>query len=397
MKTVPLLQLMLLLFASHCVCAQSVGHEQDFAGIRFAMSGKFKFFDDTSANSIRFGANETALLQLCQSALEGSIKKMGRMEDEFNAELDTLEDKLKKSEKRAQSAEDRAKEARKRLIEAESELKYMHTQALSTYINVTLMKEDVVKSVGKRVSRSLRYWENHYHRRLVPRVRRAKGMYHAELRRQQPNIASLKRKVFSLIKKVESRWGKSTLVRPFVHCTMKAASEKVYARLEPSLKVAKEAVYLSAVSTIEEISRAGITYLDALAEKQKGNARRDQERLLERRRRVIKDRHDRPKGRKARKTADSDDFDFTASLLQRKVKVTLEYALRDSKRIAKRCSALLPLAFSLLVTRTFLIGSLLFFLGVPTSLIWLICLIKLLRLVKRFSPLRWKSLSKKDN
>lgn len=362
------------------------------------MSGKFKLFDDTSAKPISFGANETALNQ-CQSSLEGFIKEMERMEEEFNAELDTLEDKLKKTEKRLQAAEDRAKEARKKLIEAERELKFMHAQAVSTYVNATLMKEDVVKSVGKRVSKSLRYWENHYHRRLVPSMRRAKGMYHTELRRQQPNIASLKRKIFSLIKKVESRWRKSTLLRPFVDCTMKAASEKVYSRVEPSLKVAQEAVYLSAVSTIEEVSRAGITYLDALEEKQKGNARRDQERQFERRRRVIKDRRDRPKGRKARRTEDSDnDFDFNAPLLQRRVKDTLEYALRDSKRIAKRCSALLPLALSLLITRRFLIGSLLLFLGVPTSFIWFICLVNfLVRLVKRFSPLRWKSVSKEDN
>ena len=72
------------------------------------MSGKFKLFDDSNAKSISFGANETGLLQLCQSSLESSIKKVERMEDEFNAELDTLEDKLKKTEKRAQSGEDRA-------------------------------------------------------------------------------------------------------------------------------------------------------------------------------------------------------------------------------------------------------------------------------------------------
>mmetsp|Transcript_26345 Transcript_26345/g.41340 ORF Transcript_26345/g.41340 Transcript_26345/m.41340 type:complete len:380 (-) Transcript_26345:643-1782(-) len=379
MKAFPLLQLIILLFACHCVCAQPAGYEQDFNGTRFAMSEKLKF-DNTSAKPSSFGVNVTAL-HLCQAKIE-------RMKDEFNAELDELEDKLKKKEKQAQSAEDRAREARRKLTEAESELKYMHTQARSTYVNTTLMKEDAVKSVRKRVSRSWRNWENHYHRRLVPRVRRFRQFYHTELRRQQPNIASLKRKIFILIKKVESRWIKSTLLRPFVHRTLEAASEKVYARVEPSLKIAQEAVYLSAVSTIEEFSRAGITYLDALEEKQKGNARRDQERLLERRRHVIKDRHDRPKGRKARKAADSDDFDFTASLLQRKVKVTLEYALRDSKRIAKRCSALLPLALSLLLTRTFLLGSLLLFLGFPTSLIWFICVVNLVRLVKRFSLLR---------
>ncbi len=387
MKASLLQQLIILLFACHCACAQPGGHEQDFNGTRFAMSEKFKF-DDTSAKSSSFDVNVTAL-HLCQSSLESSIQKMERMEDEFNAELDELEDKLKKKEKQAQSAADRAREARKKLTEAESELKYMHTQAVSTYVNTTLMKEDAVKSIRKRVSRSWRNWENHYHRRLVPRLRQFRQFYHTELRRQQPNIASLKRKIFILIKKVEStRWIKSTLLHPFVHRTLEAASEKVYARVEPSLKVAKEAVYLSAVSTIEEFSRAGITYLDAMEEKQKGNARRDQERLFERRRRVIKDRHDRPKGRKARNAADSDDFDFTASLLQRKVKVTLEHALRDSKRIAERCSALLPLALSLLLTRTFLLGSLLLFLGVPTSLIWFICVVNLVRLVKRFSLLR---------
>jgi len=354
------------------------------------MSGKFKLLNESTG----LHRNEVEALHHCQSSLEAAIQnatltheKMERMVEEFNTELDKIERNLTKKTKQAQSSEDRARETRRKLTEAESELRYMHTQAMSTYVNVTLMQEDVANSVRKRITGTLRYVENHYRRRLSPRIRRAKQSYHAELRRQQPNIKSLKRKITSLIKKAENRWTKSTL-RPFVQRTMKAVSKKVYARVEPSLKVAQEAAYLSAVSAIEEVSRVGINYLDELAEKQKERARLDQERQLGRRRRATKDRRDKPVGRKDRKKGDEDDFDFTPSFVQKKVKGALEHTLRHSKWIANRCSELFPLALSLLVTRGFLLGSILLFLGVPTILIWLICLVKLVRLVKRFSPLR---------
>lgn len=404
MKVFPLLLLMVLLCVCHGVCAQSVSEQ-------FTMSGKFKLDDSNAeAKSSSWGKSKSHLVTIqnatilkeseenevvgtalhrCQSSLETSIQKMERMVEEFNVELDTLEHNLKKKEKQAQSAEDRAREARRKLTEAESELGYMHTQAVSTYVNSTLMKEDVVNSIKKRISGTVSYVGNCYRRRFSHRIRRAKQLYSAELRRQQPNIASLKRNITRLTKTVESRWAKSTLLRPFVQRTMKAASKKIYAKMEPSLKVAKEAAYLSLVSAVEEVSRAGITYLDALTEKQKVKASLDQERLLGRRRRTIKDRHDRPKGRNVRKKRDDEDFHFTASLLQRKVKGTLEYGLQNSKLIANRCTELLPLAVSLLVTRKLVLGSVLLLLGVPTTFIWLICLVKfLVRLLKRFSSLR---------
>ena len=400
MKVFPLLLLVLLLFVSHCVYAQLVDDE-DSKRARFAMSGKFKVLNVTTVDFQSTGLQtgegnevDNIVLYHCQSSLETAIlnatlthEKMERMVEEFNTELDNLERNLTKKTKQAQSSEDRARETRRKLTEAESELRYMHTQAMSTYVNVTLMQEDVANSVRKRITGTLRYVENHYRRRLSPRIRRAKQKYHAELRRQQPNIKSLKRKITSLIKKAEHRWTKSAL-RPLVQRTMKAVSKKVYARVEPSLKVAQEAAYLSAVSAIEEVSRVGINYLDELAEKQKERARRDQERQLGRRRRATKDRRDKPVGRKDRKKGDEDDFDFAPSVLQREVKGALEHTLRHSKWIANRCSELFPLALSLLVTRGFLLGSILLFLGVPTILIWLFCLVKLVRLVKRFSPLR---------
>eukprot|EP00984_Skeletonema_dohrnii_P004746 scaffold1669_cov99-Skeletonema_dohrnii-CCMP3373.AAC.17 len=341
MKAFPLLLLVLLVFVSHCVYAQLVENE-DSKRARFAMSGKFKLLNESTGLQTGEGNEDNEALHHCQSSLETAIQnatltheKLERMVEEFNTELDNLERNLTKKTKQAQSSEDRARETRRKLTEAESELRYMHTQAMSTYVNVTLMQEDVANSVRKRITGTLRYVENHYRRRLSPRIRRAKQSYHAELRRQQPNIKSLKRKITSLIKKAENRWTKSAL-RPLVQRTTKAVSKKLYARMEPSLKVAQEAAYLSAVSAIEEISRAGINYLDELAEKQKERERRDQERQLGRRRRATKDRRDKPVGRKDRKKGDEDDFDFIPSVLQRKVKGALEHALRHSKWIANR-------------------------------------------------------------
>ena len=401
---------MFLVIVSHGVCEQFVGHEKPLRIGFTSMSGKLFKFNDSNAKKkkkLSFSNLGTiqnvtilktseknvmvgAALHRCQSSLDTSIQKMELMVEEFNVELDALEYNLKKKEKQAKAAEDRARDARKKLSEVERELEFMHTQAVSTYVNSTLMKENVVKSIEKRISGAIRYVENYYRRRLIHRIRRAKQLLNAKLRRHQPNILSLKRNIIRLAKTVESRWAKSTLLRPFVQLTMKAASKKIYAEMEPSLKVAKEATYLSLVSLVEEVSRAGITYLDALAEKQKVKASLDQERLLGRRQRAIKDRHDRSKGKgkNTRKKRDDEDFHFTASLLQRKVKGILEYSLRNSKRIANGCSELLPLAVSLIVTRTLVLGSILLLLGVPTSFIWFICLVNLVRLVKRFSSLR---------
>ena len=275
-------------------------------------------------------------------------------------------------------------------MEAEGELRYMHRQAVSTYVNFTLMQEDVVNGVGKRVTGISRNVENRY-RRMKPRIRWAKLAYHAKLRRLRPHITSLKRKITDLSNKVGYLWTQSNLFRPIVQRTMQTVSTKVYARVEPSLKVAQEAAYLSTVSAIEEVSSAGITFLDALAEKQKEKVRRDQERQLEHRRRLIADRRQRPmdnKRNKKRNKGDEDDIDFTPSFLQRKVKGALEHSLRHSKRIANCCSEMFPLALSLFATGGFLFGSVLLFFGIPTSLIWLLCLLNFVRLIRRFSPLR---------
>lgn len=396
-----LLLLACLLLACHGICAESVGHKEDFFSFT-SMSGKFKFDDSNNSNAKSWGKsshgkssyniqNATILNTSAKNEVDGAAlhrcqAAMERMVEEFNSELDTLEHNLKKTEKQAKKAEDRAREARRKLAEAESELGYMHMQAVSSYINSTLVKEDIVNSIQKRMSKTMKYVENCYRRRLSHRMRRIKQLYNAELRRQKPKIASLKRKITTLAEKAENRWEQSAVVRPFV----KRSFEKVYTKLEPSLKVAQEAAYLSTVSAIEEVSRAGISFLDALAEKQKEKASLEQERLLGRRRRAIKDRHGKPKKNKIdRRNREEEEVRFTASPLHRKVQATLEYSLSNSKRIANRCSQLLPLAFSLLATRQFLLGSVLLLLGVHTSFLWLICLVNLVRnLMKRFFSLR---------
>ena len=161
------------------------------------------------------------------------------------------------------------------------------------------------------------------------------------------------------------------------------------------LKTLQEALYLSTVSAIEEISRAGIKYLDVLAKKQKERERRNQERHLEKRRRakkadrrgrrhIDKIRHDMERKMKASRVHD-DDMDFTPSFLHRKAKDTLEFTLKNSAVLANRASALLPLALSLLIVRKFWVGMLLLCMGVPTSLMWIIiCFVSWLRLLKGF-------------
>jgi hypothetical protein len=331
----------------------------------------------------------------CQRDLDAAIQnatllqaKMDRIVDEFNAELDSLENELKKKAKQVESAEERYREARKKLIEAEGELKFMHKQALSSYVNFTLLHEDVVNGIENRVFMTGKYVQN----LLKPRVRWAASMtrraYRAEQRHLQPKRALLKRKVDILSNKFDDLWSQSTFFRPFVERTMLAVSTKVYSRIEPSIKVAQEAVYFSVVSVIEEVSRAAINYLDALAEKRKKKVHRNQELQLERRRRETTSRHKRHLDNirrdmeKRKKNKEENDMEFTPSFFLGKAKEALEYSLTHSKQLANRASALLPLALSLLVARKFLIGSALLLLGIPSSLIWFICLVSFFRLFR---------------
>ena len=356
--------------AQHGVPAQEV--EVRSKEVKIAMADKL------------FKLEDSAALSICRSALDNAVQnatllqeKIERMVEEFNAELDALERDLKKKAKQGQSLNHQSREMRRKLIEAEDELQYMHQQAISTYVNVTLMRENVVNSAKKRIIGAITF----HRRRWAPRFQRSKQRYYAKLRRLNPYITKLKKELSSFAKLGEKRWTRSTLLRPMVQRTTKAVSKQFLARAGPYIKIAKEATYLSAVSAVEEISSAGISYLNKLAEKQKEKARRDYERQLDNRRRVTASGSARMK--KARAKVDDEDFEFTPSHLQREVKRVLEYSLRQPKRIADRGCELSPLILTLIATKGFLLGLVLLYFGIPTSMIWFLCLVNLFRLVRR--------------
>ncbi len=360
---------------------------------RFSMAGKNQYSLDFNTNAGTGNATlPLATMDLCQLDLEAATKKnaileekMLRMTDEFNIELDSLEATVKKNEKQKQTADEALSSMRKKLAETQAELEY----ALSSYVNLTLIQEDGVQYItglAKRVQN--RFVTKQQWRRTVSRARKA---YRSEQQRLQPKMAFLKRKVDMLSNEVEKilEGANMIVLQPLVQRII--GTEK--------LTTLQEALYLSTVSAIEEISRAGIKYLDVLAKKQKERERRNQERHLEKRRRakkadrrgrrhIDKIRHDMERKMKASRV-DDDDMDFTPSFLHRKAKDTLEYTLKNSALLANRASALLPLSLSLLIVRKFWVGMLLLCMGVPASLIWIIiCFVSWLRLLKGFSALK---------
>lgn len=307
------------------------------------------------------------------------------MTNEFNTELDLLEASVKKNEKQKQTTEEALSSMRKKLAETQAELDY----ALSSYVNFTLIQEDGIQYItglAKRVQN--RFVTKQQWRRTVSRARKA---YRSEQQRLQPKMAFLKRKVATLSNEVDKIWEGANIIvlQPLVQRII--GTEK--------LTTLQEALYLSTVSAIEEVSRAGIKYLDMLARKQKERERRNQDRRVEKRRRatkvdrkgrrhIDKIRHDMERKMRASRV-DDDDMDFTPSSLHRKSKDVLEYTLNNSALLANRASALLPLSLSLLIVRKFWVGMLLLGMGVPALLIWIIiiCFVSCLHLVKGFSSL----------
>jgi uncharacterized protein YukE len=364
---------------------------------RFSMAGKNQYSLDFNTNAgieIQNATLSVATIDLCQLDLEAATKKnaileekMQRMTDEFNIELDSLEATVKKSEKQKQTADEALSSMRKKLAETQAELDY----ALSSYVNFTLIQEDGVQYItglAKRVQN--RFVTKQQWRRTVSRARKA---YRSEQQRLQPKMASLRRKVDMLSNEVEKMWEGANMI------VLQPLVQRIATKQQ--LETLKEALYLSTVSAFEEISRAGIKYLDVLAKKQKERERRNQERRLEKRRRATKAdrrgrrhidkiRHDMERKMRASRV-DDDDMDFTPSFLHRKVKDTLEYTLKNSAQLTNRASALLPLALSLLIVRKFWVGMLLLAMGTPASLIWIIiCFVSWLRLIKGFSSLKSK-------
>ncbi len=354
---------------------------------RFSMADKNHALDFNAGIEIQNATLPLATIDLCQLDLDAATKKnaileekMQRMTDEFNIELDSLEAAVKKNEKQKQTAEETLSSMRKKLAETQAELDY----ALSTEDGV-----QYITGLAKRVQN--RFVTKQQWLRTVSRARKA---YRSEQQRLQPKMAYLKRKVAMLSNEVEKMWEGANMIvlQPLVQRII--GTEK--------LTTLQEALYLSTVSAIEEISRAGIKYLDVLAKKQKERERRNQERRLEKRRRakkadrrgrrhIDKIRHDMERKMKASRV-DDDDMDFTPSFLHRKAKEKLEYTLKNSTQLTNRASALLPLALSLLIMRKFWVGMLLLGMGVPASLIWIIIFIFFvsLRLLKGFSSLKSK-------
>lgn len=384
------LLLFVILVIFHCANSHKF---VDYGGTtkeRLSMADKNHSLDFNAGNG-----NATlplATIDLCQLDLDAATKKnaileekIQRMTNEFNTELDLLEASVKKNEKQKQTTEEALSSMRKKLAETQAELDY----ALSSYVNFTLIQEDGIQYItglAKRVQN--RFVTKQQWRRTVSRARKA---YRSEQQRLQPKMAFLKRKVATLSNEVDKIWEGANIIvlQPLVQRII--GTEK--------LTTLQEALYLSTVSAIEEVSRAGIKYLDMLARKQKERERRNQDRRVEKRRRatkvdrkgrrhIDKIRHDMERKMRASRV-DDDDMDFTPSSLHRKSKDVLEYTLNNSALLANRASALLPLSLSLLIVRKFWVGMLLLGMGVPASLIWIIiiCFVSCLHLVKGFSSL----------
>ncbi len=318
-------------------------------------------------------------------------EKIHRMESEClrilngtEAEIENLRRDLESRKRQAKSAEDRYQDTRKKMLDLEGELRQMHQKATSKYVNFTLIKSDALYHVGRIASITVRHaekrWGRHYYSEISPRFERCKRAMENAIK-----VADM------YVSKSVSRLYKTIVSMPLVETLLIKTSQiadRVYSQHRDGINEAVEAIRLSAVSAIEEFSKAAISLIDESA--------KEEEEKIKRRMRRKKDpiqHHAQMMGRRRYGSKfDIDEGDqfsvhddhFQPSAFHLKSKSFFNNVLRNSKNLAENAFVLTPLILALLVTRNMIFGAILFLLGTPVSLIRLICFLKvLLRLSTR--------------
>ena len=320
-------------------------------------------------------------------------EKMERMEQEHlkimnntETEMMILRQDLERRKRQVKSTEDRYHDTRKKLAEVDRELRKMHKRAISQYVNFTNMANDAWSQIEKTTAKANNIVESRWgrqYRRLRPRIQRAnrhvKNMYrNAE--------STLRQKLTSLQRKMMSNWHRSTIFRPYSENTWKQVSSlagNIYLQHEPAINEAKEACHLSAISIIEEISKSVISFLDASVKEREERMKK----LKEQRNDPISRHKDRMKRHKDgfgtdEKRDKDDEFvveNIKPTILHLKTREFCTWVLDNSVELVKRGTAMMPLALTLIVSKSVVVGLVLLYFGVPYEFVWFVGICRCIR------------------
>mmetsp|Transcript_9581 Transcript_9581/g.20099 ORF Transcript_9581/g.20099 Transcript_9581/m.20099 type:complete len:472 (-) Transcript_9581:26-1441(-) len=327
-------------------------------------------------------------------------EKIDRMEsecirilNETDAEIESLRRDLEVRKRQAKSAEERYHDTRKKVVDLEGELQQMHKKAVSKYVNLTLIQSDawylVERIASKTVRNAEKRWGRHYYSENSSRLERCKRAVGKAIM-----VADL------YISKSMGRLYRTIVSMPVVKSVLIETSQivnRVYSQHEDNINELVEALRLSAVSAIEEFSKAVINLLDESVKKEEEKRKR----RMERKKDPVHRHKQTVARRRPEKKLDLDEEDgflihddhFEPSTFHLKSKVLFGNILRNSENLAERAFEFTPLFLSLLVTNNIILGVILFNLGISKGLIWLICVIKV---IWRSSKQTTKSSQTKD-
>mmetsp|Transcript_27299 Transcript_27299/g.40349 ORF Transcript_27299/g.40349 Transcript_27299/m.40349 type:complete len:391 (+) Transcript_27299:110-1282(+) len=85
----------------------------------------------------------------------------------LNEEIKSLERKLESAEKRHKSMQDRYHDERERVTDLDKDLRHMRHEAMKTYVNATLMKEDSFIFISKKMDKTIEFVEEIMAKRQV--------------------------------------------------------------------------------------------------------------------------------------------------------------------------------------------------------------------------------------
>lgn len=324
-------------------------------------------------------------------------ERMDRMEEEHQSivnetvtEIETLLKDKANLKKQLKSTEDRFQESRTKLKDLEFQLRDLQQSTATQWVNFTLIQQDIIGSIDNAVTSSVRVAEgrwDRFYRHLRPKMNGIKRKVNQLYQNARMSVIP---KTKSLHRSISKHWTTSKHFRPFAEAAMKRLSTVVsdaYLPFKPFVVDAKESLYLSAVSIVEESSKGLLFYLEISRdarekrEKRRLNIERGKAKRNTNARRKDKDRHrsrkrfeiDRPSRIPRHDTSrDDDDYHFEPSDVHSKMKEIAEFSISNSEQLVNDGTAMLPLAFVLFIGNCYAIGTILLLMNVPRELIWLI-------------------------
>lgn len=278
---------------------------------------------------------------------------------------------------------------RNQLTEREQELKDMHYNAVNQYVNFTLIGSDlmeivhdVVNTARRRIDQRLGRHSHHVNLKIHRSKHKTKSKYSNAKKQLQFKATSMQRRF-------DRHWKKSSYIRPLVEETWGKVAKytfNVYHPYKPIINDIKHSLHLSSLSAIEVTSKGVLIYLDNHVKRKEDREHQRIERDKEMNKRH--GRHHRQTPRKIPndvKISTSGEVTVEPPYLHKKMRPFFQFMLDNKEVLVTQGASMLPLFLALYFGDSVVIGLVLYFMiGLPTELIWIFAIVKLVRRVRGY-------------